>query len=88
VYGYLLLRSTFFCIDTLVGRSVSLVPRFIDSGSQPSLNRSPQNLHTSLMWVKPENLPANLFYPTPKNLAGENLKYCQTFADSPSIGSA
>jgi len=26
---------------------------FLNSGSQPSLNGSPQNFHTSLMWVEP-----------------------------------
>jgi len=35
----------------------------VDNGSQPSLNRSPRNFHTSLMWVKPENLPAKIFAP-------------------------
>jgi len=32
---------------------VGLGPKFLDSGSQPSLNGSPRNLHISLVWVKP-----------------------------------
>jgi len=35
------LHSTFF---------IGLRPKFLDCGSQPSLNGSPRNLHTSLVW--------------------------------------
>ena len=45
-YGCLFLRSTFFFIGWLVG----LGPKFLDNGSQPSLNGSSRNLHTSLVW--------------------------------------
>jgi len=37
----------------LVGWLVGLGAKFLDNGSQPSLNGSPRNLHTRLMWVKP-----------------------------------
>jgi len=32
------------------GRSVGLSPKILDNESQPSLNGSPRNLHTSLVW--------------------------------------
>jgi len=46
-YGYLFFRSTFFLywlVGRLVGRLVGLSPKFIDNGSQPSINGSPRNL--------------------------------------------
>ena len=62
-----------------IGRSVGLGPEFLDSGSQLSLNGSPRNLHTSLVWVKPENLPANFCSPPVKNLAEEKAYISTNF---------
>jgi len=45
------LRSTFFF--------TGLSPRFLDSGSQPSLNGSPRTLHTSMVWGQSLNLLSN-----------------------------
>jgi len=48
----MILRNTVFhwLIGWLVGWLVGLGPKFLDNGSQPSLNGSPRNLHTSLVW--------------------------------------
>ena len=69
--GYLFLRRTFL----LVG----LDPDLLDDGSRPSLNGSPRNMLTRLVW-KPNSKPTfENFSPLPlRNLAGENL---QTFED-------
>jgi len=32
---------------------IGLGRKFLDSGSQPFLKRSPRNLHTSLVWIMP-----------------------------------
>jgi len=58
------------------GWLVSLGPTFLDSGSQPSLNGSPGNLHTRLVWgqaLKPTF--ETFFYPTLKNLAGKTSNF-------------
>jgi len=47
-YMFLPSRPTFF-IGWLVGWSVGLGPKFLDNGSQPSLNGLPQNIHTNLV---------------------------------------
>jgi len=61
------MRSTF---SLLVGWLVGLGHKFLDCGSQPSLNGSPRNLHTSLMWNQAlKSFEQNL--PTPKQLAGK-----------------
>jgi len=39
-----------YFFSLLVGRLVGLGHKFLDNGSQPSLNGSPRNLHTSLVW--------------------------------------
>jgi len=80
-------HSSSLLVGRLVGWLVGLGPKILDSGSQPSFNGSPLNLHTRLVWVKAEKLPAN-FFPISKKLAGENLKFRRTSADPPSIGSA
>jgi len=65
---------------------VGLGSKFLDNGSQPSLNGSPQNLHTSFVWgqaLKPtcENYP-------PEKFAGwKTLKFRRLSSDSPSAGS-
>ena len=71
---------TFLVLYWSVGRLVGLGPKFLVNGYQPSLNGSPRNLHTSLVWVKSENLLA-ISLPHPKTFAGENLKFRQTPAD-------
>jgi len=58
------LRSTFF---------IDVDPKFLDNGSQPLLNGSPQNLHTSLMWGQALKPTFEKFYPTPK--IGGNVKF-------------
>jgi len=72
-----------FCAVTFIG----LGPKFLDSGSQLSLNGSPQNFTEVWCGLKPENLPAKIFYLTPKKFGGENLKLRRPSADPPSVGS-
>jgi len=52
---------------------VGLGPKFLDSGFQPSLDGSPQNLHASLVWGQALNLLSKNFYPTPKKFGRESL---------------
>jgi len=44
------LSCCYALVSLSVGRSVGLGPKFLDNGSQPSLNRSPRNLRKSLTW--------------------------------------
>jgi len=63
---------------------MGLGPKFLDSGSQPSLNGLPKNLHTSFMWgqaLKPTS--EKKFSPPLKSWQGKT----SNFADLPSIGS-
>ena len=55
------MRSTFFA-----GWLVGLGPKFLDSGSQPSHNGSPRNLHTSLVWGQALKPTFENFSPTLK----------------------
>jgi len=52
---------------------IRLGPTFLDNGSQPSLNGSPQNSHTStsLLWGQAWNLLSKFFYITPKIWRGK-----------------
>jgi len=43
---------------------VGLRLKFLDNGSQPSLNWSPQNLHTSLLWSHGWKRTFENFFPT------------------------
>ena len=66
-----------FIICWLVGWLVGLGPKFLDSGSQLSLNGSPRNLHTSLLWGQVLLLTFENFSPTSlpiKKLVEKNLK--------------
>jgi len=47
-----------------------LGPKLVDSGSQPSLHRSPQNLHATLVCGQALKPTFENFSPTPKNLWG------------------
>jgi len=56
----------------LVGPLVGLGPKFLDNGYKPSLNGSPRNLHTSLMWGSSLENYLRIFFTSPlKNLAGK-----------------
>jgi len=58
-----------------------LGPKFLDTGSQPSLNGSPQNLYTVWCGIKAENLLLKIVLPIPNNWAGENLKFTSNIED-------
>jgi len=68
-----------FFLYWLVGWLVGFRRKFLDSGSQPSINGSPTNLHTSLVTVKPGNLPVNFFLPHPRETSNfaELLPTCR-----------
>ena len=63
--GYLFLHSTIF---------IGLDHKFLDNGSQASLNGSPRNLHTSLVWGQALKPTFEFFLPHPKNLSAKNIK--------------
>jgi len=67
----LFLHSTFLFIG--------LGLKFLDNRSQSSINGSPQNLHTSLVWHQALKPSFENFSPPPlKNLAGEHQPICCT----------
>jgi len=61
-----------------------LGPKLLDSESQPSLNGSPQNLHTSFIWDQALKPTFKKFFLTPDKFGRENLKFHHPL----SIGSA
>ena len=57
---------------------LSLGPDFLDNGSLPSLNGSPQNLHTLLGWCQGWSSTFDFFSPTPKKLSREKPQFSST----------